>query len=196
MDTGVIMAFITTIPTIQTDIQRLKPEWDLNCQKSLAMFVSGAVGFLGTMLSLSSFTAGCYNNMPTTFTACDEATGRCAEVDMTWDLGPGCVLLIIATFLKVFDALTHAIVPTPEHCTSRKQTYDTDRDVPAQHMMQPIANAQQVASSLSRHQDQCRALARTKEDERNGGREDLESEQEEVVEVRDGRENALGGGER
>eukprot|EP00961_Rhodomonas_salina_P100670 1354157-Rhodomonas_salina.2 len=41
MDTGVIMAFITTIPTIQTDIQRLKPEWDLNCQKSLAMFVSG-----------------------------------------------------------------------------------------------------------------------------------------------------------
>lgn len=99
--TTAIMSLITCFPTLSTDLQRSTRAGDLNCQKFMALF-TGFVGTISTLVALSTYADGCYRNLPDTDPSGD---------DITWSLGPGFAMLLIATFLKPLDMLLHIILP-------------------------------------------------------------------------------------
>eukprot|EP00961_Rhodomonas_salina_P033335 448741-Rhodomonas_salina.1 len=135
MVTGAIMALVTCLPTIQTNIQRSQSKWDMNCQKFLAQFMANGIGFIGTLLALSSFASGCYENLPDSITTCNEESGVrvCGTAsDIKWSLGPGFILILIATLLKIIDLVVNCLVPTPPHC---RKIYFAGNELPEQEQM-------------------------------------------------------------
>lgn len=97
----VVVAFITSITTLQTDIQRSTRAGDLNCQKFMGM-LTASLGMFGTLYSLSSYVQSCNNELP-------DETGSGNDID--WKLGPGFNCLLVATLLKPIDFIAHLIVP-------------------------------------------------------------------------------------
>jgi len=85
-----IMSLITSIPTLQTDLQRSTVKGDLNCQKMLAI-ITGVIGFLSTLSSLSTYSAGCFQSLP------DEFSIGAVDIEMTWKDGPGFACILAAT---------------------------------------------------------------------------------------------------
>ncbi|CAE7569301.1 unnamed protein product [Symbiodinium microadriaticum] len=114
--TTAIIALITCIPTLQTDLQRSTIKGDLNCQKFMGMF-TGFVGTMSTLIALSSYADGCYRNLP-------DEDPRGSEI--VWYLGPGFTCLLVATLLKPIDFLIHLLMPVekPEEETdlSKQET--------------------------------------------------------------------------
>ena len=113
-----IIALITCFPTLQTDLQRSTIKGDLNCQKIMGM-VTGIVGTLSTLIALSAYADGCYNNLPENDGAGDE---------IVWELGPGFTCLLVATFLKPFDFLCHLIVPVEKPEETEKLEENASKD--------------------------------------------------------------------
>eukprot|EP00603_Paraphysomonas_imperforata_P003605 CAMPEP_0114432854 /NCGR_PEP_ID=MMETSP0103-20121206/11380_1 /TAXON_ID=37642 ORGANISM="Paraphysomonas imperforata, Strain PA2" /NCGR_SAMPLE_ID=MMETSP0103 /ASSEMBLY_ACC=CAM_ASM_000201 /LENGTH=252 /DNA_ID=CAMNT_0001602563 /DNA_START=45 /DNA_END=803 /DNA_ORIENTATION=- len=97
----VVMAFITSITTLQTNVQRSTRAGDLNCQKFMGMLTAVA-GFFGTLFSLSSFVNDCSRELP-------DRTGAGETID--WSMGPGFACLLLATIIKPIDFFAHLIVP-------------------------------------------------------------------------------------
>ncbi len=50
LGTSVIVAVVTCLPTLQTDVQRIFRAADLNCQKFLAVFVGGIFACINTLI--------------------------------------------------------------------------------------------------------------------------------------------------
>jgi hypothetical protein len=98
---SVIIALITCIPTIQTDLQRSTVKGDLNCQKIMGMF-TGLMGTISTLIALSAYADGCYRNLPD-----NDGAGN----NIVWELGPGFSCLLVATLLKPIDFLIHLLMP-------------------------------------------------------------------------------------
>jgi len=99
-----IMALVTSIPQLTTDIQRSTIEGDVNCQKFLGIF-TGLLGTATTLASLSTFADGCHANLP---------EGDFLNMgEVSWALGPSFVILLLATLLKPLDVIFHCIVPVP-----------------------------------------------------------------------------------
>lgn len=90
-----IVGTITTIPAIQTDIQRSTRAGDLNCQKFMALF-TGLAGGLSSMVTLLNYADGCWN---------------VSGFDTT--MGPGFILQLIGTILKFVDIPFHMLLQTP-----------------------------------------------------------------------------------
>ncbi|KAJ1420043.1 hypothetical protein B484DRAFT_433636, partial [Ochromonadaceae sp. CCMP2298] len=98
-----IMALITLVPQILTDLQRSTAAGDLHCMKSFGIFF-GLVGLVTTLGALSQFYSACYANFETLSST-------------TWEyksLGPAFYLLLVATLLKIFDIAAHLLVPVPK----------------------------------------------------------------------------------
>ncbi|KAJ1433827.1 hypothetical protein B484DRAFT_447022 [Ochromonadaceae sp. CCMP2298] len=98
-----IMAFITQIPQLSTDIQRSTVGGDLHCQKTFGI-ITGIFGTLTTLSALSSFAGSCYRDF-------DSATDGDT---LDKKLGPAFYLLLVATLLKILDVIAHIIVPVPK----------------------------------------------------------------------------------
>ena len=111
--TAMILAVVTCIPTIQTDIQRAYRKYDLNCQKFLAVFVGGLFSCLNTLASFAGFLDNCRRGLPEKPFS---SSASVSDVRARWDLGIGLTLLIIATFFKLVDAAIHCAIKTPEVC--------------------------------------------------------------------------------
>lgn len=101
-----VISFITGFVQFMTDLQRSTEAGDLNCQKFMGI-ATGIAGGLSTLSSLSTYSADCQEKLPNSI----DFNG--VEEDLRWEYGPSFVLLAIASFLKAFDVLCHAIVPTP-----------------------------------------------------------------------------------
>ena len=99
--TTAIMSLITCFPTLATDIQRSTRKGDLNCQKFMALF-TGFMGTISTLVALSTYADGCYRELPD-----QDPFGD----DITWSLGPGFSMLLLATFLKPLDMIFHILLP-------------------------------------------------------------------------------------
>jgi hypothetical protein len=111
--TAMILAVVTCIPTIQTDVQRAYRKYDLNCQKFLAVFVGGLFSCLNTLASFAGFLDNCRRSLPEKpFTS----SATVSDLRARWDLGIGLTLLIIATFFKLIDAAIHCAIKTPDVC--------------------------------------------------------------------------------
>lgn len=98
----VIMSVITQIPQMTTDLQRSTRFGDVNCQATMGALTS-FFGTYSSLASLGTFTHFCWRNLP------DWAS----SYPYSWDLGLGFICLVIATLLKLWDAFTHLLVPTP-----------------------------------------------------------------------------------
>lgn len=95
-----IISLITCLPTLSTDIQRSTRAGDLNCQKFMALF-TGIMGTITTLIALSSYSDGCFKNLPDS-----DSSG-----DVEWKLGPGFSLLLVATLLKPVNVIIHMLMP-------------------------------------------------------------------------------------
>merc|ERR1712113_233852 len=86
---------------------------------------TGILGFVTTLSSLSTYADGCYSNLPSPFPFPSQAGGF-TNIDVDWKLGPGFILLLLATLMKPFDALIHCIMPSP--VTKTKEGYHNAND--------------------------------------------------------------------
>eukprot|EP00038_Savillea_parva_P014510 m.216277 g.216277 ORF g.216277 m.216277 type:complete len:310 (-) comp28257_c0_seq1:179-1108(-) len=103
-----IIAFITSVAQVATDLQRSSLEGDLNCQRFQGI-ATALLGFFTTISALSSFMSACGNEFDTDIDFEDGSTMR--NTSYTW--GPSAACLAIATFLKFFDLICHALIVTP-----------------------------------------------------------------------------------
>lgn len=93
----IILSILTQIFTMTTDLQRMTPYGDVNCQKVLGI-ATGIYSFFSTLMSMNVFRKDCWLNLPKQF---------------NFHFGPGFILLFIATVLKIVDVLCHVMVPVP-----------------------------------------------------------------------------------
>lgn len=114
--TFAIMGVITQIPQITTDLQRSTLFGDVNCQATMGT-VTSFFGTYSTLASLGTFSQSCWSNFPTS------PPWNPKETPMYWRPGNAFICLVIATILKLWDAFSHLLVPTPRarHKRPRKE---------------------------------------------------------------------------
>jgi len=98
-----VLAILTQLPTMATDLQRTTLFGDVNCQKSMGV-VTNLCSLVSSMMSLLAFRAACYQRLPTDIDG---------QVAVQWSVGLGFKCLVGATLIKIVDALCHVAVPTP-----------------------------------------------------------------------------------
>jgi len=101
-----IMGIVTQIPQMTTDLQRSTRFGDVNCQATMGAITS----FWGTysgISSLASFSYQCWRRFPKLV---KEKNGY---LDYRWSMGPGFLCMLLATILKLWDAIAHFVLPTP-----------------------------------------------------------------------------------
>ena len=112
------MGILTQILQITTNLQRLTPYGDMNCQKTMGWITS--LIQLGTgASSLFSFLEGCWKHHPRTISLA--INGTLSTSGTQTSIGLGSILMTVAVFLKTIDALCHLAVQTPE--AKRKATF-------------------------------------------------------------------------
>jgi len=113
-----ITAAITQVFQMTTDLQRTTRYGDLNCQKGMGM-ITGVWGTYSTLKSLRVFMEACTQRSVEDYMQTRvrhlhiNRTGLSGPVVVESKGGPGMVLLLLATILKLYDVLCHVIVPTP-----------------------------------------------------------------------------------
>lgn len=116
--TMVITNLITTLPNIKGNISRSTPKGDRNCDKTMAL-ITGFISTLSTMIALSLYADVCGRQLP------DTVAGK----NITYDIGPGFVCLLVATLLKPIDVVINLLMPVPqsqpdEHNNTTKSLLD------------------------------------------------------------------------
>jgi hypothetical protein len=106
----VISNLITSLPNIKGNIVRSTPQGDRNCEKTMAL-ITGFISTLSTLLALSVYADVCIRQLPETVLA----------KDITYELGPGFVCLLVATLLKPIDVIINLLTPVPD-----RQEEETD----------------------------------------------------------------------
>lgn len=101
----VIMGVITQIPQMTTDLQRATRFGDVNCQASMGAITS-FFGTYSTLASLYTFSQFCWKSFPA-------KAQWLLPYSYSWKPGPALICLVIATLLKLWDAFSHVLVPTP-----------------------------------------------------------------------------------
>ena len=99
--TFTILALITTIPQLQTDLLRAFGKNDVRCQKAFGI-VTGLWGMYSNLMPLQQFNLAC-------------RVGLNELAHATWSPGLGLQCIVIATFLKAIDVLCHMLVPVPRN---------------------------------------------------------------------------------
>jgi len=108
--TTAIIALITALLALNTDIQRSTEDGDLNCAKMKVM-ITGALRFFNTFYSISTWVNECNRNLPS-FNAMG---GK-----INYTAGPGLVCLITATLLIAVDVMLHILVPVPDRSSKEE----------------------------------------------------------------------------
>merc|ERR1712241_889747 len=97
--TFALMAVITQVPQMTTDLQRTTVFGDVNCQSTMG-FLSSVMGCFSALMALRSFGVTCYRGLP-------------LEGMSDWHPGMAYLCLWVASFLKLWDAFSPLAVPTP-----------------------------------------------------------------------------------
>ncbi|CAJ1423541.1 unnamed protein product [Effrenium voratum] len=101
-----IMGVITQIPQMTTDLQRATRYGDVNCQATMGCVTSFWGTFSG-LSSLTSFSYSCWRSFPRI------VKNENGHINFSWSMGPGFLCMLLATMLKLWDAIAHFLVPTP-----------------------------------------------------------------------------------
>lgn len=92
---------ISGLGQISTNWKRRSYKHDINCQKVLGT-VTGFVGVVSNLITVSSFTAACVTNINDAFE------------DADFMLGSGMICLVVSTIIKAIDTAVNIAVPTPK----------------------------------------------------------------------------------
>jgi len=103
--TFAIMGAVTQIPQMTTDLQRATRFGDVNCQSTMG-FATSLFGCFSALMSLRSFGFSCWKTFP------DASVGTDMPL-LRMGAGPAFWCLVVASVLKLVDALAHFVVPTP-----------------------------------------------------------------------------------
>jgi hypothetical protein len=109
-----ILNFLTSLPTISTNLKRSTPEGDLNCSKFMAI-LTGIIGTITTLSSISLFLDGCFRHLPG-----ETGDGRL----ITYSYGPGLICIVIPQILKPIDVLVNLLTPVGTGVGLEEQEYD------------------------------------------------------------------------
>lgn len=119
----VITTAIFYLPNIFTDILRMYPYYDVNCQKAFGMIINFSSIIVGYSLIRSykqicyaSFNAGSFP---------DESGDL--MYSYKWGGGPGLLRLWIATLLKLVDVFCHVMVPVPSIARDKRQQAEYEK---------------------------------------------------------------------
>jgi fluoride ion exporter CrcB/FEX len=96
-----IINFLTSLPTISTNLKRSTREGDLNCSKFMAL-LTGIIGTITTLSSVSLFLDGCFRHLPE-----ETSDGRL----ISYSYGPGLICIVIPQILKPMDVLVNLLTP-------------------------------------------------------------------------------------
>jgi hypothetical protein len=111
-----IINFLTSLPTIATDLKRSTPQGDLNCQKFMSI-LTGLLGTLTTLSSISLFLDGCFRHLPEY-----SVDGRV----ISYSFGPGLICIIIPQILKPIDVLVNLFTPVGSGDKDGRRLMDYD----------------------------------------------------------------------
>jgi len=121
MVSSLVMSLVSYLPTIFTDVLRMYPNYDVNCQKAFGMIVA-IFGLLMAINTWLTYMGSCVNNFYDGFVPYsangeillrENAANALNYLDFNWTEGTGLICLIIATFLKIVDIVCHFLLPTP-----------------------------------------------------------------------------------
>lgn len=143
---AVVVATLLVLPNIFTDILRMYPNYDLNCQK----FFGSVLNLASAALSLYAYRVYANQCFRSFYGEGDESAVSLSnnilvnniqendqsfslEVDLTlgmsflWRPGNGLICIVLATFLKAFDIIAMLLIPTPDiaHTKSLQEKYET-----------------------------------------------------------------------
>uniref|UniRef100_A0A7S4BCW9 Uncharacterized protein n=1 Tax=Chrysotila carterae TaxID=13221 RepID=A0A7S4BCW9_CHRCT len=111
--TFVFMSIFTQLFQIATDLQRLTPFGDLNCQKLIG-WTTSLLGLTTGLVAIFSWLAGCWRYFPESIQLASLWQGVNIETHAERSIGPGCALFMLAVLLKIVDTLLHIFLKTPE----------------------------------------------------------------------------------
>jgi len=94
-----LLSLLTYLPSIFTDILRMYPNYDANCQKTFATLVT-LFSIFTSLYTWQGYSHECFKSFNQTS-------------NFTWNSGNGLILIVNATFLKLVVIICHLIVPTP-----------------------------------------------------------------------------------
>lgn len=100
---ALILGIFVQLPSATTNCQRSTRFGDVNCQNFFGI-VSNIFGLLTGLYSMRGWYTACYREMPE----------EVLSAEITWSLGAGFKLLIVATVCKALDLFAHCFVPTPD----------------------------------------------------------------------------------
>lgn len=121
---SIILSVISFIPTLSTDVLRMYPNYDVNCQKSFATFFATFTLVL-SFITLRQYERSCHRGfyegdiyLTYRLEAIDPETGDLAEADLvatlTWRSGPGLRCLYAGTILKIVDIICNVLIKAPK----------------------------------------------------------------------------------
>merc|ERR1712151_1445828 len=90
-----------------TNCQRSTMYGDVNCQATLG-FLSNVFSLVMNLITLTTFRDACYKDLP------NSVSQGGFTVDVDWSLDVSFAFIVVATFIKLSDALTHILLKTPE----------------------------------------------------------------------------------
>jgi hypothetical protein len=119
-----ILALITAIPQLSTDLTRSTRKFDVNCQKAFGI-LTGTLGGLTTLAALVTFNEGCYADVeggsvivPSSITGSEDLL-----LSFDWDLSTSFYCILFATLLKPVDVICHLLTPTPKFVQDGKREF-------------------------------------------------------------------------
>mmetsp|Transcript_31548 Transcript_31548/g.94405 ORF Transcript_31548/g.94405 Transcript_31548/m.94405 type:complete len:268 (-) Transcript_31548:268-1071(-) len=151
MVVSLFLSVITYLPTLFTDILRMYPNYDANCQK--------AFGFIFAFFSLGmaintwfKYRNNCVNSFYDGLVPQDAqglvlakayADEAVSWYDFDWTEGPGLICLLVATYLKIIDIVCHFLLPTPSITRDHREQAEYEKLAQKEETTEP-AQAEQV----------------------------------------------------
>ncbi|CAB9523862.1 expressed unknown protein [Seminavis robusta] len=188
MVSSILMSTITYFFTFTTDILRIWPNYDVNCQKVFGAFFaifSTVMGlrtwFIYRNQCFASFASGweCYDATFERVECGDEYTYDSGKfffhnpsvaysVYTNWMIGPGLICLGVATFAKVMDLLCNFVIPTPSITRNRDEQWEYERLVQKQEEAQEVEQEEEVEEHEEAEQEEQKEEVEAEADDEQG----------------------------
>ena len=122
MVTTLVVSAVTFVPSFATDILRMYSNYDVNCQKTVATFMT-IISILLSLNTLLSYDLACYTHFYQGIIPFDANGNPLASnvspssvsyyLNFDWKMGPGLICLWTGTFCKAVNIVSHLLIPTP-----------------------------------------------------------------------------------
>mmetsp|Transcript_32814 Transcript_32814/g.37978 ORF Transcript_32814/g.37978 Transcript_32814/m.37978 type:complete len:322 (-) Transcript_32814:652-1617(-) len=111
--TTLILSAITVLPSIFTDILRMYPNYDANCQKTIGT-LAAFFSVLNSIATWQLYAVECVRSFV-------------ESENLSWYAGEGLKLIVAATFIRIVPIVCHLIVPTPSITRDYKEQEEYER---------------------------------------------------------------------